>query len=221
MATKRVVSWMAMLLLLVSAWYVAVAWSYARGASGARIGRVAGDVDFQRELDWQLYELAHGYGLMRRVGDSSGWSSLVRLQRSAQPFRTLCGQWQSGEEIIPAVSFRQGDWLYQQWTHPGRPAAWNLATGEVVMAERLTVPDYGSGAVPSPADEPVFGRLGLSFADANRISFVDLARYVRPVPTFNDSCYVVHMSFWALYVLVLLGGLGVVVVSLVRRRRER
>jgi hypothetical protein len=211
---KRRGSMVGQVLIMLTAMYLGMALLYAAGGAGARLG-VTGSLDFQRELDWQLWEADGRFGYYRRVSPLVYDDfSVVSVERVSPPLCWVCGGWTWGREVLSSPRYRMGDWLYGAYTFAGHPVAWNVVTGEELMSERTSDRAEGDFSPPRVEDEPVFVRMGFLFDPSLELRWDDLEK--RPLPTLNDSCYVLHMAFWALYVLV---GLGAGVAWVVRRVR--
>jgi hypothetical protein len=189
--------------LMVLALHAGLTIAYAIGARSARVAPGV-SVEMGRELDWQLWDAENGFGYHRRVVPADpDHFYVVQLGRVSAPLCWLCGDYRAESTVLSAPIYRQGDWLYQRYTWVGQPVALNLVTGEVLLSERLTDRDDSAAREeslpPTPADEPVYARMGFTFDPALQLRWDALEK--QPLSTLNDSCFVLHMAFGVLYLL--------------------
>ncbi|MBW7857514.1 MAG: hypothetical protein H3C43_04290 [Leptonema sp. (in: Bacteria)] len=167
-------------------------------------------IHFDKDKDWYLYDIGHGYALSKRADDTEGWYRLVKPEKSLPPFCYICGYWNTGKEIFPLIAYKKGDWVYPSITVKDEIAALNVVTGETIMSQRQDPynPDNPDHWPAKIEHEPAFVKHGFSFDEQFKASIFDIEKLIKePLSSNRDSCNLFHLAFWTVFVLLAIVGL--------------
>ncbi|MBL8714870.1 MAG: hypothetical protein JNL79_02695 [Myxococcales bacterium] len=185
---------------------------YAFGASGFAFRGAS--FSFGRQHDKQLYVVDD-----RRAFEVWGFGgphpsiSIVKYGDAFPLFR-LCGACQTKGGIFSNARFQKGSWIYTDMPWIKGPAAYDLATGELVT---LTVPAPKDSKI-DPEDVPFYAEHGFTFAAKYRLDADKLSEDYKPVTTVNEMCVVLQAA--GFIVLAVVGLIGLVLLPFGLRRRR-
>lgn len=205
-------------LILATLFYVATAGSYYLGSSRVFLIGGGSAINFDKDKDWYLYDIGHGYALSKRADDTEGWYRLVKPKKSLPPFCYICGYWNTGKEIFPLIAYKKGDWVYPSITVFGEIAALNVVTGETIMSQRQDPynPDNPDHWPPKAQHDPAFIQHNLPFDKEHEISTFEIEQLIiKPMSANLESCNILHAAFWAVYILIgIIGFFGFLILKL-------
>ncbi|MBS1117914.1 MAG: hypothetical protein H6Q90_142 [Deltaproteobacteria bacterium] len=227
-----VAHWFSGVFAIVAVIWVITMIAYASGADsvsfGNRYTHQDATIDFEREHDHPIYELAEGLGLEIDPGTPPRRASIVRLDAGIPIICWLCGKLHKSGGIAMA-DFRRGDWFYRAPSDDshnsealhGRRAesrayiltlAYNRRTGERIQVEATT----------TVAEQVLLLQShGLAVSDADRLAPAALAD-LASLSIQREGCVIVNAAFVAVTLLwLVVGGLALALGAMVRRMRSR
>jgi hypothetical protein len=230
--------WFAGVFAIIGVLWVAALVAYFSGARGISFGnRYTGrraTIDFGRQHERTVLGLRDDAGLELRDTPQGLRGTVVALKPGIPVVGAICGAHQLNGGIA-VVEWRQGDWFFRRPVDPHQiivgssghreeqhgakrtafqtfmmTVAYNRATGERVVVDA----DEGKDA-----QEKALTKRGLEFTKATRLT-PELVKDLSSTSLSREGCLVFNAAFMAAGLLwLLVGGLAVVVVAAVKRRR--
>lgn len=183
---------------------------YAFGASG--FSYRGSSFSFGREHDKQLFAIDDKRAFVV-TGREHPTISIVKYGDGVPLFR-LCGKCTTTGGVFPFPRYRKGDWFYTDMPWIKAPAAYNVATGELVTLD-VAAP---SNSKIDPEDVPFYVKHGFVFDEEHRFDMQALVDDYKPISTMNEMCIVLEMA--AFLILAILGIIALILLPFGLRRRR-